>query len=264
MKFPHRRQFLHLAAGTTALPAVSQIAHAQAYPTRPVRIVVAFAAGGSADITARIMGQRLSDRLGQPFLIENRPGAGSNIGTETVVRARSDGYTLLLVYSTNAINATLYDKLSFNFIRDVTPVASISRQPQVMTVNPSVAAKTVPEFIAYAKTNLGKINMASGGNGTLAHVGGELFKRMTGVNLVHVPYRGSAPALTDLLGGHVQVMFGGMAASIEYIKGGQLRALAVTTAMRSEALPDIPTLGDFIPGYELDFAHFTACSRRLL
>ena len=246
----HRRQFLHLAAGAAALPAVSRIARAQTYPTRPVRIIVGFPPGGAADIAARLMGQWLSERLGQPFVIENRPGAGSNIATEAVVRAPADGYTLLLVSTSNAINATLYDKLNFNFIRDIAPVAGIIRVPHVMEVNPSVPAKTVPEFIAYAKANPGKINMASAGIGAAPHVSGELFKMMTGVDMVHVPYRGAAPALTDLLGGQVQVMFDTMPSSIEYIRAGKLRALAVTTATRSEALPDIPTVGDFVPGYE--------------
>jgi tripartite-type tricarboxylate transporter receptor subunit TctC len=250
VKLPHRRQFLQLATGAAALPALPRIARAQTYPTQPVRIVVGFAPGGAADIIARLMGQWLSERLGQQFVIENRPGAGSNIATEAVVRAAPDGYTLLLVVPPNAINATLYDKLNFNFIRDIAPVASIISQPQVMLVNPSFPAKTVPEFIAYAKANPGKINMASVGSGTDTHVYGELFKMMAGVNLVHVPYRGGAPAHTDLLGGQVQVYFGAIASSIEYIKAGKLRALAVTTATRSEALPDIPTVGEFVPGYE--------------
>jgi tripartite-type tricarboxylate transporter receptor subunit TctC len=249
VKLP-RRSFLHLAAGAAALPAVSRIAWAQAYPSRPVRIIVPFPPGGPYDIHARLMGQWLSERLGQPFVIENRPGGGSNIGTETVVRAPSDGYTLLLVGVGAAINATLYDKLNFNFIRDIAPVASISRVPNVMEVNPSFPAKTVPEFIAYAKANPSKINMASGGNGTAAHVTGELFKMMTGVNMLHVPYRGSGPALTDLIGGQVQVTFDPLASSIEHIRAGKLRALAVTTAARSEALPDIPTVSDFVPGFE--------------
>jgi tripartite-type tricarboxylate transporter receptor subunit TctC len=250
MKLPHRRQFLHLAAGAAALPAVSGIARAQAYPTRPVRLITGFPAGGPTDLLARPIGQWLSDRLGQPFVIDNRPGAGSNIGTEAVVRAPPDGYTLLLVSPGNAINATLYDKLPFNFIRDIAPVAGIIRVPNVMVVNPSVPAKTVPEFIAYAKANPGKVNMASSGNGTSPHVAGELFKMMTGVNMIHVPYRGSAPAMTDLIAGQVQVYFGTTTASIEHIRAGQLRALAVTTATRSETLPDIPTMGDFVPGYE--------------
>ena len=249
MKLP-RRQFLHLAAGAAALPALSHIARAQAYPTRPVRIVVGFAPGGGADIMARLIGQWLSERFGQPFIIENRPGAGSNIGTEAVVRAPADGYTLLLVLTPNAVNATLYDKLNFNFIRDIAPVAGISREPNVMVVHPSVPAKTVPEFMAYAKANPGKINMASSGNGSSPHVAGELFKMMAGVSLVHVPYRGAGPALTDLLGGQVQVMFATMSSSVEYIRAGKLRALAVSAAMRSEALPDIPTVGDFVAGYE--------------
>jgi tripartite-type tricarboxylate transporter receptor subunit TctC len=250
MKFPHRRYFLQLAAGAAALPALSRLAWAQTYPSRPVRIVVGFPPGGPTDIAARLIGQSLSERLGQQFVIENRPGAGSNIGTEAVVRAPPDGYTLFLAYSANAINATLYDKLNFNFIRDIAPVAAINREPLVMLVNPSFPAKTVPEFIAYAKANPGKINFASGGNGTPPHVSGELFKMMTGVNLVHVPYRGGGPALTDLLGGQVQVMFVAISASIEYVRAGNLRPLAVTTASRSDALPDIPTVGDFIPGYE--------------
>ena len=247
MKLP-RRQFLHLAAGAAALPAVSRIAWAQAYPTRPVRIDRRLSAGGATDIVARLMGQWLSERLGQPFVIENRPGAGGNIGTEAVVRAPPDGYTLLLVAAVNAINATLYDKLNFNFIRDIAPVAGIIRKPLVMVVNPSVPAKTVPEFIAYAKANPGKINMASAGNGTAPHVAGELFKMMAGVDMVHVPYRGAAPALTDLIGGQVQVMFAMHGPSIEHIRAGKLRALAVTTATRSEALPDVPTVGEFRAG----------------
>jgi tripartite-type tricarboxylate transporter receptor subunit TctC len=249
MKLP-RRRFLHLAAGAVALPAVSRIASAQAYPTRPVRIIVGFPAGGPADIIARLMGQWLSERLGQPFVIENRPGAGSNIGTEVAVRAPSDGYTLLLANTTNAINATLYDNLNFNFIRDIAPVASIVRGPNVMEVHPSFPAKTVPEFIAYAKANPGKINFASGGNGSTAQLAGELFKMMADVDMVQVPYKGSAPALTDLLGGQVQVMFDLVISSIEHIRAGRLRALAVTTATRLRALPDIPTVGDFVPGYE--------------
>jgi tripartite-type tricarboxylate transporter receptor subunit TctC len=250
MKLCHRRNFLHLAAGAAALPAMSRIAKAQAYPSRPVRLVVGFPPGGPTDIAARLIGQSLSERLGQQFVIENRPGAGSNIGTEAVVRAPPDGYTLFLAYSANAINATLYDKLNFSFIRDIAPVAAINREPLVMLVNPSFSAKTVPEFIAYAKANPGKVNFASGGNGTPPHVSGELFKMMTGVNLVHVPYRGGGPALTDLLGGQVQAMFVSISASIEYVRAGNLRPLAVTTASRSDALPDIPTVGDFIPGYE--------------
>src|SRR5262245_30423991 len=249
MKLP-RRDFLHLAVGAAALPAVSHIARAQGYPTRPVRIIVAFPAGGPGDILARLIGQWLQERLGQPFVIDNRPGAGGTIGTEAVVRAPPDGYTLLLVGGAHTVNATLYGKLSFNFIRDIAPVASISRESNVMVVNPSVPAKTVPEFIAYAKANPGKINMASAGIGAPSHVAGELFKMMTGVSMVHAPYRGSSPALTDLIGGQVQVMFGPMAGSIEFIRAGKLRALAVITATRSEALPNVPTVGEFVPGYE--------------
>jgi len=250
---PHllgRRNFLHLAAGAAALPAVSRIARAQAYPTRPVRIVVPFTPGGASDITARLMGQWLPERLGQQFVIDNRPGGGTNIGTEAVVRALADGYTLLMVGGYNAINATLYDKLNHNFIRDIAPVAGIIVVPNVMVVNPSVPAATVPEFIAYAKSKPGKTTMASAGTGTPSHVTGELFKMMAGVNLVHVPYRGGGPALTDLLSGQVQVMFATMPSSIEYIRAGKLRALAVATATRSEALPDVPTVGEFVPGYE--------------
>jgi tripartite-type tricarboxylate transporter receptor subunit TctC len=250
-----RRRFLRLAAVAAALPAVSRIANAQAYPARPVRLVVGFPAGGSADIVARLIGQWLSDRLGQPFVIENRPGAGSNIGTEAVVRAPADGYTLLMVSAANVTNASLYDSLNFNFIRDIAPVAFIDRVANVLEVNPSVPAKTVPEFIAYAKTNPGKINMASGGVGSSQHVAGELFKMMTGADLMHVPYRGVAPALTDLLGGQVQVLFDTVPASIAHIRAGKLRALAVTTATRSQALPDVPTVGDFVPGYEASSIH---------
>jgi tripartite-type tricarboxylate transporter receptor subunit TctC len=249
MKLP-RRNFLHLAAGAAALPAVSRVARAQAYPTRPVRIVVGLAPGGTNDIVARLMGQWLSERLGQPFVIDNRPGAASNIATEAVARAAADGYTLLLSSLNNAISATLYERLNFNFIRDITAVAGILRTPNVMVVNPSVPAKSVPEFIAYAKANPGKLNMASPGNGTSLHVVGELFKMMTGVNMVHVPYRGGGPALTDLLGGQVQVMFVTTVSSIGYIKADRLRALAVTTATRLDVLPDIPTVAEFVPGYE--------------
>jgi tripartite-type tricarboxylate transporter receptor subunit TctC len=252
MKLP-RRNFLHLAAGATALPAVSRIAWAQAYPTRPVRLVVPVAPGGSATTLARLLEHWLSERLGQPLIIENRPGAGGNIGTETVARAPADGYTLLVVGGWNAINATLYDKLSFNFIRDIAPVAGISWEPYVTVVHPSVPAKTVPEFIAYANANPGKVNMASAGNGTPSHVSGELFKMMARVNLVHVPYRGGGPAVTDLLGGQVQVMFAPLLVSIEHIRAGKLRALAVTTVKRQELLPDVPTVGDFLPGYEANF-----------
>src|SRR5262245_6838933 len=249
MRLP-RRKFLHLAAGAAALPIASRIASAQGYPTRPVRLIVGYAPGGGVDIVARLISQWLSERLGQSFVVENRPGAATNIATEAVVRAPADGYTLLLADAAAAINATLYDKLNFNFIRDIAPVAGIIRVANVMEVNPSFPAKTVPEFIAYAKANPGRINFASGGNGAPPHVSGELFKMMTGVNIVHIPYRGLAPALTDLIGGQVQVMFGTMPPSIEYIRTGKLRALAVTTATRSAALPDIPTVGEFVPGYE--------------
>jgi tripartite-type tricarboxylate transporter receptor subunit TctC len=245
-----RRQFLNLAAGAAALPAVSRIASAQAYPARSVRIVVGFTAGGSTDLGARLIGQALQERLGQPFVIENRPGAGTNIATESVVRSPPDGYTLLMVGPSSAVNATLYDKLSFVFLRDIAPVASLIRQPQIMLANPSVTAKSVPEFIAYAKANPGKITMASAGIGSTGHLVGELFKLMAGVDLVHVPYRGAAPALTDLLGGQVLVSFAGIAGSIEYIRTGKLRALAVTTETRAEALPDVPTMNEFVPGYE--------------
>jgi tripartite-type tricarboxylate transporter receptor subunit TctC len=245
-----RRHFLQLAVGAAALPAVSRIATAQTYPTRPVRLIVGFAAGGGGDFGARLIGQWLSERLAQPFIIENRPGAGSNIAADAVVHAPADGYTLLLVSSANASNATLYDKLNFNFLRDVSPVAGIFRVPNVVEVHPSVASSTVPEFIAYTKANPAKLSMASAGIGTTSHLAGELFKMMTGVNLVHVPYRGSAPALTDLLGGQVQVLFDPVASSIEHIRAGKLRALAVTTTTRSTALPDIPTVADFVPGYE--------------
>jgi tripartite-type tricarboxylate transporter receptor subunit TctC len=245
-----RRQFLHLAAGAVAMPAISHNASAQTYPTRPVRIVVGFAAGGVADIAARLMGQWLSERLGQPFVVENRPGAGGNIGTESAVKAPADGHTLLLADLSNAVNATLYDKLNFNFIRDIAPVAGIIRTPGVMEVNPSFPAKTVPEFIAYAKANPGKISMATAGSGSAPHVFGELFKIMAGVDMLHVPYRGATPAITDLLAGQVQVYFGIIPSSIEYIRAGRLRALAVTTATRLEVLPDIPTVGDSVPGYE--------------
>jgi tripartite-type tricarboxylate transporter receptor subunit TctC len=250
MKLP-RRKFLHLAAGAAALPVVSRIAWAQAYPSRPVRIIAATGPGSAPDIVARLLGQWLSERLGQQFVTENRPGGGNTIGTEAVVRAPPDGYTLLLVDGTASINATLYDKLNYNFIRDIATVAGIVRLPNLMMVNPSVPAKTVPEFIAYAKTNPSKINMASPGIATPGHVAGELFKMMTGIEMVHVPYRGgSAPALTGLIGGQVQVMFLSPAASIEYIRSGRLRALAVTTTTRWEGLPDIPTVGEFVPGYE--------------
>src|SRR5262245_34727743 len=248
-----RRRVLHLAAGAAALPAMSQIAWAQTYPMRPVRLIVGFAPSGATDIMARLIGQWLSERLGQQFIVENRPGAASNIATEAVVNAPPDGYTLLVATSVNAINATLYDKLNFNLIRDIAPVASIHREPFVMEVNPSGPVKTVPEFITHAKANAGKIKMASAGIGSGNHIAGELFKMMTGVNLVHVPYRGAGPALIDLLGGQVQVMFATMSSSIEYVRGGKLRALAVTTATRSPVLPDIPTVAEFVPGYESSF-----------
>jgi len=250
MKLPHRRQFLHLAAGAAALPAVSRFANAQSYPTRPVRVIVPFGSAGATDIVARLIGQWLSERLGQPFVIENRPGAGGNLGTEAVVRAPPDGYTLAVIGAPSAINATLYEKLNFNFIRDITPVASIIRFPNVMVVNPSVPVTTVPEFIAYAEANPGKLNMASPGNGSTPHVTGELFKMMTGINMVHVPYRSVAAGITDMLSGQVQVTFGTTASTIAYIRAGTLRALAVTTATRSEALPDLPTIAEFVPGYE--------------
>src|SRR6516165_6382697 len=249
MKLP-RRNFLHLAAGAAALPTMSWIARAQTYPTRPVRIIVGFPAGGGSDITARLMGQWLSERLGQPFIVENRPGAATNIAAEAVVKSAPDGYTLLLFGSSGTINATLYAKLPFNLVRDIAPVAGTNRVPYVMEVNPSVPAKTVPEFIAYTKANPGKINMASAGNGSVQHVSGELFKMMTGVSLLHVPYRGGAPALTDLIGGQVQIMFDTTPTSIEYVRAGRLRVLAVTTAARAEVLPSTPSLATFVPGYE--------------
>jgi len=249
MKLP-RRRFLHLAAGAAALPAVSRIAWAQAYPARPVRIVAPTGPGGAPDIIARLIGPWLSQRLGQQFVVENRPGSGNNIGTEAVVRASPDGYTLLLVSSANAINATFYDRLNFDFLRDIAPIAGIISLPFVMVVNPSVPAKTVPEFTAYAKANPGKINLGSPGIGTPPHVAGELFKMMAGVDLVHVPYRGGGAVVSDLLGGQVQVFFGSTSLTIEQIRAGKLRPLAVTTATRWEGLPDIPTVGDFVLGYE--------------
>jgi len=248
MKLP-RRNFLHLAAGAAALPAVSRIAWAQAYPTRPVRLIEGFGAGSAPDILARLIGQSLSEQLGQSFVIENRSGAASNIATEAVVRAAPDGYTLLLVTASNAINATLYDKLGFNFIRDIAPVASICRVPLVMEVHPSVPTKTVAEFIAYAKANPGKINMASAGTGSLPHMAGEMFKMMTGLDLFHVPYRG-AQVFPALLAGDAQIYFGPLLSSIEYIRAGKLRALAVTTTTRSDALPEVPALSDTLPDYE--------------
>jgi tripartite-type tricarboxylate transporter receptor subunit TctC len=246
----NRRKILQLAAGTAALAAMARVNAAQSYPTRPVRVIVGYAAGGVSDILARLMGQKLSQRLGQPFLIENRPGAGSNIGTELVVLAPPDGHTLLLTGVANAINATLYSNLSFNFIRDIAPVAIIDHGPLVLEVHPSVPVTTVPEFIDYAKANPGKINMASGGIGGATHVAGELFKMMTGINMVHVPYHGSASALPDFVAGQVQVMFDNMASSIELIRSGRLRPLGVTTIERSPQLPDIPSISDFVPGYE--------------
>jgi tripartite-type tricarboxylate transporter receptor subunit TctC len=250
MKLPRRREFLHLAAGAAVLPLVSRIASAQSYPTRPVRILVGFAAGSTSDIIARLIGQWLSQRLGQQFIVENRPGAGSNIATEAVVKASPDGYTLLFITPSNAINATLYEKLNFNFLRDITLVASLYQVAQVMEVTPSLPATTVPDFIAYAKSSPGKINVASGGSGSVTHVSGELFKMMTGADLVHVPYRGAGPALTDLIGGQVQVMFDAIPSSIEHIRAGRLRPLAVTTARRSALMPELPTVSDFLPGYE--------------
>jgi tripartite-type tricarboxylate transporter receptor subunit TctC len=246
-----RRRFLLLAAGVGALPALPSVARSETYPSRPVRIVVGFAAGGGSDILARLTGQWLAERLGQQFVVENRTGAGSNIATEVVVTAPADGYTLLLTTTANAVNTTLYNKLSFDFVRDVAPVAGLLRAPNVMLVHPSVPAKTVPEFIAYAKANPAKVNMGSGGNGGPVHMAGELFKMMAGVNLVHVPYRGEALALTDLLGGQVQIVFGSIPSSLGYIKTGSLRPLAVTTTTRAETLPDVPPLADFVPGYEM-------------
>ena len=250
---PHllgRRNFLHLAAGAAALPVVSRVARAQAYPSRPVRVIVGFTAGSASDIVARLMGQWLSERLGQQFLVENRPGASSNIATDAVVRAPPDGYTFLLVNSSNAINATLYDKLSFVFLRDIVPVAGILRAPLFLVVHPSFPAKTVPEFIAFAKANPGKVTMASPGNGSSPHVSGELFKMMAGIDMIHVPYRGGGQMMTDLIAGQVQVSFIGLTVAIEHIRSGKLRALAVAAATRSDVLPDIPTVSDFVPGYE--------------
>jgi tripartite-type tricarboxylate transporter receptor subunit TctC len=245
-----RRAVLHLAAGAGALLAMPHMARAQAYPSRPVRWIVPFPAGGVADILARLIGQWLSERLGQPVVVENRPGAGGNVGTEAVVRATPDGHTLLWLSSSNAISSTLYDKLNFDFLRDIVPAASIVRTPLVMAINPAIPAKTVLDFVAYAKANSGKVNMASGGKGTTAHLAGEMFNMMTGIRMVHVPYRGSAPALTDLIGGQVHVIFDPLPSSIGYIRANQLRALAVTTATRLEALPDIPAVGEFVSGYE--------------
>jgi tripartite-type tricarboxylate transporter receptor subunit TctC len=251
IKLPDRRGFLHLAAGVAALPAASRTAWAQSYPSRPVRIIVGYPPGGTTDISARLIGQWLSERLGQPFMIDNRPGAASNVATEAAVRAPADGYTLLLASISNAINATLYDKLNYNFIRDIAPVGGIISVPNVMEVNPAVPARTVPEFIAYAKAHPGKVNFGSGGAGSSTHVSGELFKMMTGVDMVHIPYRGTAPAVTDLIAGQVQVMFDNLPGSIAYARAGKTRALAVTTTARSDALPDLPTVADFVPGYEV-------------
>jgi tripartite-type tricarboxylate transporter receptor subunit TctC len=249
MKLP-RRSFLHLAAGAAALPAASRIARAQTYPTRPVRIVVPFAAGGTADILGRLWGQWLSERLGQQFIIDNRAGAATNTGTEAVARAAPDGYTLLLITPPNVVNVTLYEKLNFNFVRDIAPVASVSTTPGVVVVNPRFPAKTIPELISYAKANPGKIAMATQGSGGSAHIYGEMFKQMVGVDMVAVPYRGEGPALTDLIGGQVQVMFAIMPSAIEYIRSGTLRALAVTDAARAQVLPDVPTVAEFVPGYQ--------------
>ncbi len=245
-----RRRFLQCAAGAAAWPTTSRLSWAQAYPSNPVRIIVGYAPGGAQDILARLIGQALSERLGQPFVVENRPGAGGNIATETVVKAPPDGYTLLLLNTPDAINATLYDNLSFNVVRDIAPVADIVHLPAVMVVNPALAPKTVAEFVAYTKSNPGKVNMASAGVGSSGHLAGELFKMMTGADMVHVPYRGGAPALTDLLGGQVQVFFGVVASSMGHIRAGRLRALAVTTATRSPSLPDVPALAESVPGYE--------------
>jgi tripartite-type tricarboxylate transporter receptor subunit TctC len=249
MKLP-RRRFLRLAVAAVAMPALARVASAQAYPSRPVRIIVGFAAGGSSDIGARLIGQWLQERLGQPFVIENRPGAATNLATETVVRAPPDGYTLLMIGPSSTINATLYDKLGFVFLRDIAAVASTMRQPQVILANPSLTAKTVPELIAYAKTSPGKLTMASAGTGSSGHLAGELFKMMAGVNLLHVPYRGAGPALTDLLGGQVSTAVVGMSGSVEQVRSGQLRALAVTTTTRAAALPDVPTVSEFMPGFD--------------
>jgi tripartite-type tricarboxylate transporter receptor subunit TctC len=249
MKLP-RRSFLHLTRASAALLAMPRIARAQAYPTRPVRMIVGFPPGGVTDIVARLAGQWLSERFGQPFVIENRPGAAGNIATEAVVNAASDGHTLIVVSPAHTVNATLYDKLSFNFIRDIAPVAGIVRVPNVLEINPSLPITTVPEFIAYVKANPGRINMASGGNGSSQHVAGELFNMMTGTTMVHVPYRGSTPALADLVGGQVQVMFDTLPSSIELVRSGKLRALAVTTVTRSEALRGVPSISEFVPGYE--------------
>jgi tripartite-type tricarboxylate transporter receptor subunit TctC len=249
MKLP-RRNFLHLAAGAAALPTISRVAWAQAYPSRPVRIVVGFPAGGTGDINARLIGQWLSERLGQPFVVENRPGAAGNIAAEAVVRAPADGYTLLMLVATHTVNASLFDKLSFNLVRDIAPVAGLSRSPLVLEVNPGVPVNAVPEFIAYLKANSGKLSLASYGTGTISHLAGELFKMMAGVHMLHVPYRGSSPMLTDLLAGQVQAAFDNLPASIGHIRADKLRPLPVTTALRSETLPNIPTVSEFLPGFE--------------
>lgn len=245
-----RRRVLRFGAGAAVLPALATLARAQAWPTRPVRLIIGYTPGGSADLTARLMGQWLSERLGQPFVIENRPGGGTNIATEAALRAPPDGYTLLLAAPANAINATLYEKLNFNFLTEAEPVAGLIRFPNVVVVNPSLPVKTIPELIAYAKANPGKLNMASSGNGSTIHMSGELFKMLTGINMVHVPYRGGAPALTDLISGQVQVMFDNIPTCAEHVKSGKLRGLAVTSTTRSEVLPDLPTVADFLPGYE--------------
>jgi len=245
-----RRQFLHLAAGAAAWLAAPRVVRAEAYPLRPVRIIVGYTPGGSTDIVARVIGQQLQEQLGQPFIIENRPGAGASIGTEAVVRSPADGHTLLLVNSADTINATLYPRLNFNFMRDIAPIASLARQPQAVLATPSLPARTLPELIAFAKANPGKVTMASPGNGTIGHLSGEMLKLMTGIDLLHVPYRGAAPALTDLIAGHVQILFTGLTGSIEYSKTGKIRALAVTTSTRADALPDVPAVGEFVPGYE--------------
>jgi tripartite-type tricarboxylate transporter receptor subunit TctC len=245
-----RRTFLHLAAGTAALPAIMRVARAESYPAKPVHLIVGFAPGGAPDILARILGPWLSERLGQPFIVENRPGASTNIATEAVVRSAPDGYMLLITAPPSVINASLYAHLNFNFVRDIAPIAGLMRVPHVMSVNSSLPVRTVPEFISYAKANPGKVNYGSGGNGTGVHMAGELFKMLTGVNMVHIPYRTEADALPNLLGGQLQVMFPTMPASLEYIKVGSLRALAVSTATRSDVLPDVPAVGEFLPGYE--------------
>ena len=248
---PTRRHLLHMAASACALGTFPKIAKAQPFPTRPVRVIVGQAAGSGSDVLARLIAQWLSERLGQPFVVENRPGAGGNIGAEAVVRSSADGHTLLLITSTNAINTALYDNLSFNVVRDIAAIASVTLTPYALVVNPAFSARTLPDFIDYAKANPGKVNMASGGNGSVSHVSGELFKLMTGVDVVHVPYRGSTPAHMDLIGGQVQVMFDAMTSSIEHIKSGKLRVLAVTSATRSELLPNVPTVGDFVSGYDV-------------